>query len=124
MAASSSEPIPAEFYQINNDFGISDNFSKILGAHSLRFGAQLEYDQIDTHPYAFLDGSFVVNGSETGVAFADFLLGITSEYTQNQLRPFYGRNKYVGLYAEDSWRVKHNFTLELRPAMGPHRALV
>ena len=103
--------VPAEFYQINNDFGISDNYSKIVGAHSLRFGAQLEYDQIDTHPYAFLDGSFVINGSETGVAFADFLLGITSEYTQNQLRPFYGRNKYVGLYAEDSWRVKHNFTL-------------
>jgi hypothetical protein len=102
--------VPAEFYQINNDFGLSDNFSKVVGAHSLRVGVQLEYDQIDTHPYAFLDGSFVINGSETGVAFADFLLGITSEYTQNQLRPFYGRNKYLGLYAEDSWRVARNFT--------------
>ncbi len=74
-------------------------------------GAQLEYYQIDTHPLAFLNGSFVINGSETGLAFADYLLGITSEYTQNQLRPFYGRNKYVGLYAEDSWRVRSNLTL-------------
>ncbi len=32
-------------------------------------------------------------------------------YTQNQLRAFYGRNKYVGLYGQDSWRVTHNFTL-------------
>jgi len=49
--------------------------------------------------------------SETGSAFADFLLGISSVYTQNQLRAFYGRNKYVGLYAQDSWRLKHNLTL-------------
>ena len=103
--------VPAQFYQTNNDFGISDNFSKVIGAHTLKVGAQLEYDQIDTHPLAFLNGSFVINGSETGLAFADYLLGITSEYTQNQLRPFYGRNRYVGLYAEDSWRVRSNLTL-------------
>ena len=103
--------VPGQFYQINNDFGINENFSKVIGAHTLKVGAQLEYDQIDTHPLAFLNGSFVINGSETGLAFADYLLGITSEYTQNQLRPFYGRNKYVGLYAEDSWRVRSNLTL-------------
>jgi hypothetical protein len=103
--------VPAEFVQINNDFGISDNFSKVVGTHTLKFGTQLEYDQIDTHPYSFLNGSFVVNGSETGSAFADFLLGISSVYTQNQLRPFYERNKYAGIYAEDSWRVKSNLTL-------------
>jgi hypothetical protein len=103
--------VPAEFYQINNDFGVSDNFSKVAGKHTIKFGAQLQYDQIDTHPYSFLNGSFVINGSETGLGFADFLLGITSVYTQNQLRPFYGRDKYVGLYGEDSWRVRSNLTL-------------
>ena len=103
--------VPAQFFQDNNDFGIAENFSKVIGAHTLKVGAQLEYYQIDTHPLAFLNGSFVINGSETGLAFADYLLGITSEYTQNQLRPFYGRNKYVGLYAEDSWRLKSNLTL-------------
>jgi Carboxypeptidase regulatory-like domain/TonB dependent receptor len=103
--------VPGQFYQINNDFGLSENFSKVAGKHTIKFGAQLQYDQIDTHPYSFLNGSFVVNGDETGVAFADFLLGISSVYTQNQLRPFYERNKYVGLYAEDSWRVKSNLTV-------------
>ncbi len=38
-------------------------------------------------------------GSETGVDFADFLLGVPSQYNQSQLQAFYGRNKYVGLYA-------------------------
>ena len=50
-------------------------------------------------------------GSETGVDFADFLLGIPSQYNQSQLQAFYGRNKYVGIYAQDSWRVTKNLTL-------------
>jgi Carboxypeptidase regulatory-like domain len=103
--------VPAQFDQINNDFDITDNFSKVLGTHSLKAGVQLEYDQIDTHPYAFLNGSFNFNGTETGSAFADYLLGISSLYTQNQLRPFYGRNKYIGIYLEDSWRATPSLTL-------------
>ncbi len=103
--------VPAQFEQINNDFGITENFSKVLRTHLLKVGVQLEYDQINTYPSAFLNGSFNFNGTETGSAYADFLLGISSQYTQNQLRPFYGRNKYIGLYAEDSWRVRSNLTL-------------
>jgi len=103
--------VPEEFDQINNDFGLSDNFSKVLGTHLLKLGAQLEYDQINTYPFTDLNGSFNITGQETGLDFADFLIGVSNIYTQNQLRPFYGRNKYVGIYGEDSWRVKSNLTL-------------
>lgn len=103
--------VPGQFDQINNDFGIMENFSKVLRTHMVKAGIQLEYDQIDTHPSAFLNGSFNFNGSETGSAYADFLLGISSQYTQNQLRPFYERNRYIGLYIEDGWRVTPNLTL-------------
>ena len=103
--------VPEEFDQINNDFGLSDNFSKVLGTHLIKVGAQLEYDQINTYPFADLNGSFNIAGQETGLDFADFLIGVSSIYTQNQLRPFYGRNRYAGIYGEDSWRVKSNLTL-------------
>ncbi len=102
---------PDRFYQINNGFELSDNFSKVIGAHMIKAGAQVNYEQINTNPYADLNGSFNFYGTETGLDFADFLLGIASQYTQNDLRPFYGRNKYAGLYAQDSWRVTHNLTL-------------
>ena len=102
---------PDRFYQINNNFELSDNFSKVAGNHTIKVGAQLEYDQINTYPFADLNGSFNFYGTETGLDFADFLLGIASQYTQNDLRPFYGRNKYAGLYAQDSWRVTHSLTL-------------
>lgn len=102
---------PDRFYQVNNGFELSDNISKIVGTHEIKTGAQLNYDQINTYPYADLNGSFNFYGTETGLDFADFLLGIASQYTQNDLRPFYGRNKYVGIYAQDSWRVTKNLTL-------------
>ena len=102
---------PDRFYQINNDFELSDNYSKIAGAHTVKAGAQLDYDQINTYPFADLNGSFNFYGTETGLDFADFLLGIASQYTQNDLRPFYGRNKYAGLYGQDSWRVTRSLTL-------------
>jgi len=102
---------PDRFYQINNGFETGDNYSKALGTHTMTAGAQFDYDQINTYPYADLNGSFNFYGSETGLDFADFLLGIASQYTQNDLRPFYGRNKYAGFFAQDSWRLTGNLTL-------------
>ena len=82
-----------------------------MGTHTIKVGAEFHYDQVNTNPIAQLNGNFIFFGSETGVDFADFLLGIPSQYNQSQLQPFYGRNKYAGLYAQDSWRVKKNLTL-------------
>ncbi len=102
---------PDQFDQINNSYELSDNFSKELGNHSLKFGAQFNYSQINTYPYAQLNGSFQFFGTETGLDFADFLLGIASQYNQNSLRPFYERNRYAAIYAQDSWRARRGLTI-------------
>jgi hypothetical protein len=102
---------PDRFYQINNNFSASDGFSKVLGTHTFKVGVEYDDDQINTHPFADLNGSFNFYGTETGLDFADFLLGIASQYTQNDLNSFYGRNKYLGLYTQDSWRVNSGLTL-------------
>jgi hypothetical protein len=36
---------------------------------------------------------------------------VPSQYNQSQLNPFYARNKYVGLFAQDSWHLRENLTL-------------
>src|SRR5271154_5073459 len=100
-----------ELKQFNNTFQILDNFSKVAGTHTIKIGGEFHYDQVNVNPTAQFNGSFLFFGTETGLDFADFLLGVPSQYNQSQLQPFYGRNKYVGLYAQDSWRVTHNFTL-------------
>jgi hypothetical protein len=100
-----------ELKQANNTFQTSDNFSKVTGTHTITVGAQFHYDQVNVDPIAQLNGNFIFYGSETGIDFADFLLGIPSQYNQSQLQTFYGRNKYIGLYAQDGWRIRKNLTL-------------
>jgi len=100
-----------ELKQVNNTFQWLDNVSKAVGRHTLKFGVEFHYDQINTNPVAQFNGNFLFTGSQTGSDFADFLLGAPSQYNQSQLQPFYGRNKYWGLYAEDSWHVRSNLTL-------------
>jgi hypothetical protein len=100
-----------QLQQTNNTYQGLDNFSKVLGNHDLKFGGEFHWDQVNVFPIAQFNGAFLFFGSETGVDFADFLLGIPSQYNQSQLQPFYGRNKYFGLYGQDSWRIKSNLTL-------------
>jgi hypothetical protein len=100
-----------ELNQVGNTFQWLDNFSNVIGAHTLKFGGEVHYDQVNVNAIAQFNGSFLFFGTETGLDFADFLLGVPSQYNQSQLQPFYGRNKYFGLYGQDSWRINSSLTL-------------
>lgn len=97
--------------QAENIYEVSDAFSRIIGSHGLKFGGEIHSNQINTHPDTIFNGSFAFNGSETGVDFADFLLGVTSSYTQGQASSFYNRNLYVSAFAQDSWKLSSELTL-------------
>jgi hypothetical protein len=100
-----------QLVQVNNTYQVSDNFSKVLGNHTMKAGVELHSDQVNAYPIAQFNGSFVFSGTETGVDFADFLIGVPSQYNQSQLNPFYARNKYIGLFAQDSWHLLPSLTL-------------
>jgi outer membrane receptor protein involved in Fe transport len=97
--------------QVNNTYYIGDGFSRVFGAHTIKFGGQCHIDQVNEHPNATFNGTFNINGTETGDAFADFLIGTPSNFTQSSGQPFYLRNHYLGFYGQDSWRVSSNLTL-------------
>jgi hypothetical protein len=100
-----------QLVQANNTFQVTDAFSKVLGNHTMKVGGEVHADQVNAAPIAQFNGSFVFSGTETGVDFADYLVGVPSQYNQSQLNPFYARNKYVGLFAQDSWHARSNLTL-------------
>jgi len=91
--------------QTENIFQASDAFSRMLGKHGLKAGGEIHINQINTHPDVVFNGSFSFNGSETGLDFADFLLGAPSSYTQGQAHDFYNRNLYLAAFVQDSWKV-------------------
>ncbi len=96
--------------QAENIYEVSDAFSRITGKHGLKFGGELHANQINTNPDTIFNGSFAFNGSETGLDFADFLLGTPSSYTQGQAGSFYNRNLYIAAFAQDSWKVVPTLT--------------
>jgi hypothetical protein len=100
-------PLP----QYNNTYQVLDNYSKVLGTHSLKFGGSVHFDQITQIPYGANNGTFAFDGSETGLDFADFLIGAPVYYEQGQQAPLHSRSRYIGLYAQDSWRVTSALTL-------------
>jgi Carboxypeptidase regulatory-like domain len=100
-----------QLIQVNNVYQVTDAFTWVLGNHTIKLGGEFHADQVNASPIAQFNGSFVFSGQETGIDFADFLIGVPSQYNQSQLNPFYARNKYVGLFAQDSWRARSNLTL-------------
>jgi hypothetical protein len=97
--------------QVNNTFQWSDNLSRVIGHHTLKIGGSFHLDQVNIQSNSINNGSFVFQGTETGSDFADFLLGVASTYEQGDASSFYIRNKYIGAFAQDSWKVRPNLVL-------------
>ncbi|MFI5058423.1 MAG: carboxypeptidase regulatory-like domain-containing protein [Candidatus Acidiferrales bacterium] len=99
-----------------NSYQALDNFSKVIGTHTLKFGAQYHYNQLEENLSnaangLFSFGSAVQGGtSETGSDVVDFLIGAPSGFVQGLAFPSRGRGFYLGLFAQDSWRIKSNLT--------------
>ena len=97
--------------QANNSYRLDEGFSKVYKSHTFKFGGNYGYYQVNERRVELPNGSFSFDGSETGNDFADFLLGAPESYTQASLQVLDSRTKYGSAYAQDSWRVTPNFTV-------------
>ena len=96
---------------IENTFQALDNFSKVVGTHTIKFGGNFHYNELVEQLSNVVNGNFVFTGNETGIDFLDFLIGAPTNYVQGQATPSNGRARYFGLYGQDSWRARSNLTL-------------
>lgn len=100
-------------FQPNNTFQVSDGFSKAFGSHTLKFGGEFRYLQINERNTCAANGDFTFNGAETGSDFADFLIGAPNEFNQCSQQLLDSRTRYGGAYVQDTYKVKSNVTLNL-----------
>jgi hypothetical protein len=97
--------------QANNTYALSDNFSWVRGNHTVKAGARFSYEQVNVNPNPTFNGAFNFHGTETGSDFADFLIGVATNYNQADSQTYYGRHKYAGAFIQDSWKVTPHLTL-------------
>lgn len=104
--------------QTGNTFQFSDNFSKIIGNHSLKFGVDTRYQKFDQFLFFNVNGSITFGqGGENdlspddGSSYANYLLGLPSSFSQGSGQQERVRSKSLYLFAQDSWKLKPNLTL-------------
>lgn len=102
---------PFNLVQTDANYQIEDNLAKVVGNHSFKFGGQFLRETVKLLPDFTANGQFQFTGYQTGVDFADFLLGLPNLYTQGYSPAFYQRSNYGGVFAQDSWRATSNLTL-------------
>jgi hypothetical protein len=102
---------PGMSWQSDNTFEIADNLAKVVGRHTVKFGTQLEYFQINTLESIQENGLFDFSGSETNNDFADYVLGAPSTYLQSGPLMAHVRTRYGSIFGQDSYRVRPGFTV-------------
>jgi hypothetical protein len=109
-------------FQPNNTYVVSDTFSKVVKNHTLKFGGEFRYLQVNERNLADVNGAFNFDGTVTGdgsnpsQSFADYLIGAprgNSGYTQAALQLLDSRTRYGGAFVQDSWKATPNLTLNL-----------
>lgn len=99
---------------IENTYQVNDNFSKVIGSHTLKFGFDGRRYEVDANFEAFNNGEYSFGGIgpySTGDAGADFLLGVPDLYIQNSGGVQTFRSYEFYSYVQDSWKVTNKLTL-------------
>jgi len=136
-----------ELPQVANVFQWADNFTKVVGKHSLKFGGDIRRQRFDQliffdagGEYLFLGGGVndpcfggvITNGICSGQTdlFSNYLLGLPDTFLQSGPEPENLRYTSAYLYAQDSWKVQPNVTLNYglrwevnQPLADTHRRL-
>jgi hypothetical protein len=105
-----------ELPQVGNSLQWSDTITKVVGKHSLKFGGDIRRQQFDQTLYFDVNGEFFVDGTSTNTTagdttFSDYLLGLPGSYGQGSAQVEHVRSTGLYLFAQDSWKIKPNLTL-------------
>lgn len=105
---------------VAEDFTFQENFTKVTGKHTLKFGYELMRTRYNSLSATLPSGQYRMAGTElpftpnTGNAFASLLLGTVGQgvFQQNQATwlPRWWSHAW---YGQTTWRPKRNVTLEL-----------
>lgn len=111
-----------ELPQIGNSYQISDNLTKVIGNHTTKFGIDLRDQRFLQTLYFDVNGDYSYFGGSTNDPaaidandnqnlFPNYLFGLPDSFLQGSAQTEDVRGKSVYLFAQDSWKIRPNLTL-------------
>lgn len=92
---------------------VADDIDIIRGKHHFAFGVDWMHMLLNSYNIFNGNGSYDFNGSITGDALLDFLLGAPDNFLQGNVSRGNYRQNYAGIYGQDSIRVSSHFNVNL-----------
>jgi len=105
-----------ELPQVGNTFQWADNVSWVKGNHTAKFGVDVRRSRFDQTLYFNVNGFFTFDSSGANAIlyndnYPGYLLGLPDTYSQGSAQRENVRNTGLYLFAQDSWKIKPNLTL-------------
>jgi outer membrane receptor protein involved in Fe transport len=105
-----------ELPQTGNSFQWADSLTKISGNHTMKFGVDFRKQQFNQFYYYNVNGEFNYYGggsNDVGATnlFPNFLLGLPDTFGEGSAQNEAIRNTGLYLFAQDSWKIRPNLTL-------------
>ncbi len=98
-------------YQPDTTYGISDTYNKIVGSHSISFGGDFRYYQLNVRNECGPNGYFQFNGTETNADVSDYYIGAPHSFVQCSIQLLDNRTRYIGVFGQDSWKARSNLVI-------------
>ena len=100
--------------RVDENYELTDSVSKVVGNHTLKVGFDGKRYNIDNPYTSFNNGAFnfgAAGSYTTGDPGADFLLGIPDSFQQQSGGWIVARSYEYYTYAQDSWKIRQNLTI-------------
>ena len=105
-----------EIPQVGNTFQWSDSLSWVKGSHTVKFGTDIRRQRFDQTLYYNVNGLYSYYGGSANDVGSDdlmpnYLLGLPDSFSQGSAQVENVRSTIFALFAQDSWKIKKNITL-------------
>src|SRR5205823_5028249 len=103
----------APAYFTRNQFQYADDIDVTRGRHHMIFGFEMLAIQMNEVNISIANGEWTFNGSLSGDALADFMLGRPSLLTDANPAQIGLRQRYYGIYGQDDIQVRKGLNLHV-----------
>ncbi|HKV80922.1 MAG TPA: carboxypeptidase regulatory-like domain-containing protein [Candidatus Sulfotelmatobacter sp.] len=103
-----------ELPQVGNTYQFSDNFTRVVGNHTAKFGVDFRIQRFFQTLYFDPQGDYTYSGggpNDSGSTLGNYLLGLPDSYLQGSTQSEDIRSRSIYLFAQDSWKIRPNITL-------------